>query len=138
MLQDKKNTTQELVQQFPTFVSNRNLYEKLTSEVDFDKVDFSFFNNNSNLISIVDTDGEKAIEQTIDSYFLSSIANAEGLFQVGDKLYKINRTHVLILDSTTKKELSKHEIVRNEVNPNQRDATEISQEFDDCSNGKKE
>ena len=89
MLHDRAAAEEVLNAQFPSFKSNNKAYNELMSKLDLDKVDEKTVDENSNLICLVPEGEDKRLRKTMDSHFLSCIANENGSFQVGSTIFKI-------------------------------------------------
>ncbi len=121
MLQDRTKTTQQLNEQFPKFRSNRIAYEQFMARTDLETLTAESIKVNNHLICFIKKcDGDKYLQKSIDSYFLSSICNEDGFFQVDSVIYKITYDMVYQYDAQSRVEIKKDKVERSGVGDDSR------------------
>jgi len=109
-----------LEEQYPAFKSMRKVYDELV-RYDIGKalVDGSI-NSFKGVYRIVkESDGQNSYERAIFDQSLSTVLNAQGVFQIGDSLYRISEEKTIALpvryETEINDELPVHGVVRNVI-----------------------
>ncbi len=87
----------KLNEKFPTFESSYDAYEELM-EMSDDAFDQLNLDDYENIIEVVEKNGEPTIEAEIPFILASVIANKNGEFQAGDKVFKLTHETVYELN----------------------------------------